>query len=225
MTKAHSQRSLGMARRGIANGVAAALLAAFGTGNALAFQLDTSYNPDLSVRLDTTVRVNYAVRTESRDNKIGNDVIADEGDYSFDKGDAVAKRVDLLTELDIVYKSRYGMRVSAAGWNDGAYGSDSKSNPNLPFRNIPSYVGHEYTNYVQRFYAGPSGELLDAFVFGTFDLGDVPLSLKAGQHTIYWGESLFLNGNLNSVAYAQNPLDLQKGFATPGTEAKELFLL
>jgi len=223
MTKAHSERSLGVARRGIAHGIAIALLAAFGTGNALAFQLDTSYNPDLSVRLDTTVRVNYAVRTESRDNKIGNDVIADEGDYSFDKGDAVAKRVDLLTELDIVYKSRYGMRVSAAGWNDGAYGSDSKSNPNLPFRNIPSYVGNHYTNYVQRFYAGPSGELLDAFVFGTFDLGDVPLSLKAGQHTIYWGESLFLNGNLNSVAYAQNPLDLQKGFATPGTEAKELF--
>ena len=212
-----------MARRGIAHGIAAALLAAFGAGNALAFQLDTSYNPDLSVRLDTTARVNYAVRVESRDSKIGNDVIADEGDYSFDKGDAVAKRLDLLTELDIVYKGRYGMRVSAAGWTDGAYGDNSRSNPNLPFRAIPSYVGNHYSNYTNRFYAGPSGELLDAFVFGTFDLGAVPLSVKAGQHSIYWGESLFLNGNLNSVAYAQNPLDLQKGFATPGTEAKELF--
>ena len=39
----------------------------------------------------------------------------------------------------------------------------------------------------------------------------------------YWGESLFLGGNLHSIAYAQSPLDLQKGFATPGTEAKELF--
>ncbi len=115
------------------------------------------------------------------------------------------------------------MRVSAAGWYDGAYGDKSQSNPNLPFRSIPSYVGNEYSNYVQRFYAGPSGEVLDAFVFGTFDLGAVPLSVKAGQHSIYWGESIFLNGNLNSIAYAQNPLDLQKGFATPGTEAKELF--
>src|SRR5678815_4602713 len=104
MAKVHSERSLGVARRGIANGIAIALLAAFGTGNALAFQLDTSNNPDLSVRLDTTARINYAVRVEERDNKIGNDVIADEGDYSFDKGDAVAKRLDLLTELDIVYK-------------------------------------------------------------------------------------------------------------------------
>jgi len=223
MTKAHTARFPGVARRRIANGIAAALLAACGTGSAFAFQLDTSNNPDLSVRLDTTVRLNYGVRTQARDNKIGNDVIADEGDYSFNKGDAVAKRLDLLTELDIIYKDRYGMRVSAAGWYDGAYGDKSASNPNLPFRAIPSYVGNEYSNYVQRFYAGPSGELLDAFVFGTFDIGSVPLSVKAGQHSIYWGESLFLNGNLNSVAYAQNPLDLQKGFATPGTEAKELF--
>jgi hypothetical protein len=51
----------------------------------------------------------------------------------------------------------------------------------------------------------------------------MPTSIKAGRHTLYWGESLLLGGNLHSVAYAQNPLDLQKGFATPGTEAKELF--
>ncbi len=57
--------------------IAIALFAACGTGNAFAFQLDTSYNPDLSVRLDTTIRYNYAIRTEARDSKIGNDVIAD----------------------------------------------------------------------------------------------------------------------------------------------------
>ena len=60
-------------------------------------------------------------------------------------------------------------------------------------------------------------------VFGRFDLGEVPTSVKVGRHTLYWGESLFLGGNINGIAYAQNPLDLQKGFATPGTEAKELF--
>ena len=60
-------------------------------------------------------------------------------------------------------------------------------------------------------------------MFGGFDLGNVPVSLKAGRHTLYWGESLFLGGNLHGIAYAQNPLDLQKGFATPGVEAKELF--
>src|SRR5207249_6993201 len=66
-------------------------------------------------------------------------------------------------------------------------------------------------------------ELMDAFVFGGMDLGDVPVQAKAGRHTVYWGESVLLGGHLDSIAYAQNPLDLQKGFATPGTEAKELF--
>jgi hypothetical protein len=222
MTTAHTKRSLGVARRRIAQGITTALVAAFGTGSAFAFQIETG-NPDLSVRWDNTFRYNYAVRTEARNSKIGNDAIADEGTYSFDKGDAVAERLDILSELDVVFRDNYGMRVSAAGWYDAAYGDKSKSNPNLPLRNIPSYVGHEYSNYVQRFYAGPSGELLDAFLFGKFDAGSVPVSLKVGRHSLYWGESLFLNGNLNSIAYAQNPLDLQKGFATPGVEAKELF--
>jgi hypothetical protein len=60
-------------------------------------------------------------------------------------------------------------------------------------------------------------------VFGRVDLGEVATSVKVGRHTLYWGESLFLGGNINGIAYAQNPLDLQKGFATPGVEAKELF--
>ena len=64
---------------------------------------------------------------------------------------------------------------------------------------------------------------MDAFVFGGVDLGEVPVQAKLGRHTIYWGESVLLGGHLHSVSYAQNPLDLQKGFATPGTEAKELF--
>ena len=91
------------------------------------------------------------------------------------------------------------------------------------FVNIPSYVNHQYSDYTKRFYRGPSGEILDAFVFSGFDVGPVPAAVKAGRHSLYWGESLFLNGNLNGIAYAQNPLDLQKGFATPGVEAKELF--
>jgi hypothetical protein len=185
-----------------------------------AFEVTTG-NPDLSVRWDNTVRVNLARRVEGRDPKIGNSPLADEGDYSFDQGDAVAKRIDLLTELDLVYKKRYGARLSAAGWYDDAYDGNSRSNPALAA--IASYPGNKYSPYVNRLYRGASGEVLDGFVFGGVDLGEVPVQAKLGRHTVYWGESLLLGGHLHSVSYAQNPLDLQKGFATPGTEAKELF--
>jgi hypothetical protein len=191
-------------------------------GGAQAFELDTG-NPDLNVRWDNTVRLNYGVRVEGRDSKIGNSALADEGDYSFDKGEAVAKRIDLLSELDVVWKKRHGFRLSGAGWFDDAYGNTSSGNPNAPLAGIPSYVNHEYSPLVKRLYHGPSGEILDAFAFTGFDAGEVPVQVKAGRHTLYWGESLFLGGHMHSIAYSQNSLDLQKGFATPGTEAKELF--
>jgi hypothetical protein len=211
------------ARRAFApSSVAVATALALSAGAGQAIEIATG-NPDLTVRWDNSVRLNLATRVESRDSKIGNSALADEGTYSFDKGDMVAKRLDLLSEFDIVYKRRFGARVSATAWYDGAYGSTSRSNPNAPLSNIPSYVGNQYSSTVKRLYRGGTGEIMDAFVFGGVDLGDIPVRAKLGRHTVYWGESLFLGGNLHSVAYAQNPLDLQKGFATPGTEAKELF--
>jgi hypothetical protein len=189
-------------------------------GAVQAFEIDTG-NPDVAVRFDNTVRANVAARVESRDNKIGNSVLSDEGDYSFNNGDLVAKRLDLLTELDVTYKKRYGARLSGTAWYDGAYGNTSGFNPALA--GVSSYVNHEYSSTTKRLYRGPSGELLDAFVFGGFDLGEVPVNVKFGRLTNYWGESLFLGGHLHSISYSQVPLDLQKGFATPGTEAKELF--
>lgn len=189
---------------------------------AMAFEIDSG-NPDLSVRWDNTVRLNLATRVEARDPKIGNSAVADEGTYSFDKGDMVAQRVDLLSEFDLVFKKRSGLRVSAAAWFDGAYGSKSRSNPNAPLSAIPSYIGNQYSDTIKHLYRGGTGEILDAFVFTGFDVGESPVSVKFGRHTVYWGESLLLGGHMHSVAYAQSPLDLQKGFATPGTEAKELF--
>lgn len=202
--------------------LSAAIIAMVAAGNAGAFEFDTG-NPDWQVRWDNTVRYNLAQRVESRDNKIGNSAVSDEGTYSFDRGDVVSNRVDLLTELDVIYRKNMGLRLSAAGWYDTAYDSSSESNPRPPLANVPSYVDRKYSTYTKRFYRGPSGEILDAFAFANFDLGKVPTKLKAGRHTVFWGESLFLGGALHSVSYAQMPLDLQKGFATPGTEAKELF--
>ena len=202
--------------------LAIAATLALGAGEASAFDVDTG-NPDVAIRFDNTVRLNYGVRVESRDSKIGNSALSDEGDYSFDKNDAIAKRFDLLSEFDLIYKKRYGLRVSGAAWYDFAYDSGtSRSNPNAPLVNIPSYVGNQYSSTVKRLYRD-GAEVLDAFIFGGVDLGAVPVQAKLGRHTIYWGESLLLGGHMHSVSYAQAPLDLQKGFATPGTEVKELF--
>ena len=177
----------------------------------------------MSLRWDNTIRYNIAQRVDERNSKFGNSAVTDEGTYSFDNGDLVANRLDLLSELDFIYDRSMGFRLSYAYWYDNVYGDHSETNPNRPFSAIPSYVNKEYSRYTKRYYHGPAGEWLDAFAFLNFDAGAVPVKLKAGRHAVFWGEALFLGGALNGISYAQMPLDLQKGFATPGVEAKELF--
>jgi len=199
----------------------AVAMALLGVGTGVqAFDIDVG-NDDIEMRLDTTVRYNAGVRVKGRNPLIANNIASDEGTYSFDKGDLVTNRLDLFSEFDFAYKKMLGFRVSGAGWYDAAYSDDSEANPK--FASISSYPNQKYSPYVNRFYQGPSGELLDAFVFANFDLGEVPTKVRAGRHTVFWGESLFLGGALHGISYSQMPLDLQKGFATPGVEAKELF--
>ena len=201
--------------------IAVALATTFGAGGtALAFNIDVG-NEDIEIRWDTTLRYNAAVRVKDRNPLIGNNIASDEGTYLFDKGDLTANRLDIFSEFDFVWKKQLGFRVSGAAWGDGAYNGNSGTNPK--FKDISSYPNQEFSSYVDNYYHGPSGELLDAFVFANFDLGELPTKVRAGRHTVFWGESLFLGGALHGISYSQMPLDLQKGFATPGVEAKELF--
>ena len=202
-------------------GLMAGALAALGFGaGAHAFEINTG-NPDLSLRWDNTVRYNLSTRVEDKDPKIANAPNTDESDNKFDRGDVVNNRVDLLSELDLVYKSRMGLRVSAAAWYDHGYDDDTVvTGPGLEARG--SYDNNRYSSFTKRFYKGPSGEILDAFVFGNFDLGPTTLRVKAGKHSIFWGDVAF-NAN-HSVAYSQMPNDSRKSLASPGVEAKETVL-
>jgi hypothetical protein len=181
--------------------------------------------PDLELRLDGTLRYNLGVRTEPVDELVGRNPVFTGGEYRAGRWDLTTNRLDLLAELDLSWRGRYGARVSGTAWYDDAYRDGTAAQgPEVAARGIPSaYVNGEYSPYTLERYRGPYGELLDAFVFGRADAGAVPVAVKAGRHTVYWGESLMQAGAIHGVSYAQMPLDLAKGAATPGVEAKELF--
>lgn len=200
-------------------------------------------NPDWTARLDNTVKYNYGVRTESADKRMLGTPNNNDGDYNFRKaGTNITNRIDLLTEMDVVYKNAMGFRVSAASWYDKAYdNTGSNSNPFVNgngstsglIANDPrlAAVTHDnvgngsphLSNYAQRYYSGPSGEILDAFVFYSTEVGEESMfSAKAGQHNVFWGETIL--NPVHSVSYGQSGLDLAKLAASPGTEAKELFV-
>ncbi len=207
-------------RRAAALAVASTLAAA---GSAQAFEIDTG-NPDLVLRWDNTVRYNLGLRAQGQDNKILGNPNFDDGDRNFDSGSLVTNRFDVLSEFDFIWQKKYGFRVSAAGWGDAAYNNLDNTNTataNTLVNGLP--VAGVLSPYTKRYAKGVSGEMLDWFAFGNFEISDMPFNVKAGQHTVYWGDSLLLGGAIHGVSYAQNSLDVWKGFATPGTEAKELF--
>jgi hypothetical protein len=189
---------------------------------AQAAEFDTG-NPDVELRWDNTVRYNLGVRTQAQDPAMLASPNYDDGDRNFKKNKLVANRLDLLTEADVVYKKQFGARVSAAGWADGAY--SSLSNTNAASANTLDANGAPapgtLSPYTKRFAKGPSGELLDAFVFANLEVGGTPLSIRVGRHTTFWGESVL--NPFHGISYGQSSLDLWKALSTPGVDVKELF--
>jgi hypothetical protein len=198
---------------------ALAMLMAGAAQELLAASFDMS-NPDYRVRWDNTVRYNLGVRTDNQDRRIMNTPNYDESDGKFDKGDIVTNRLDLFSEFDFSYLNEWGARVSAAAGFDQANHDDSVSS------NVPgyatSYQNSKYSNEVDRYMNGPSGEILDAFVWKNFNIGDTPVNVKVGRHTNYWGESLLFGAH--AVSYSQAPSDGVKASTSPGIETKEVFL-
>ena len=201
---------------------AIALLVTTVAGPAQALEISTG-NEDLTVRWDNQIRYNAGVRAEKLNPDFANNPTTDATENSVKRGSLVMNRLDLLTEVDVVYQRKFGFRVSGAAWNDFSVGSTAKGSATVAAAGFPpEYTNNQYNAYTKRFVKGPSGELLDAFVFGSFNAGSVPVNLKLGNHVVYWGEGLF---NLfHSISYSQAPLNLLKATSSPGIEAKEVFM-
>src|SRR5689334_3292469 len=181
-------------RRGL---LASAVLAGLGMTPVQAFEFDTG-NEDVSVRFDNTVKFNYAQRVEAANSKLANAWNNNDGNRNFSSGSPVAQRLDVLSELDVVYKKQMGFRVSANSWYDHAYDNVGSDNAATNQLNNGRPDSRHLSGYADRYYNGPSSEILDAFVFGSTEIGDESLlSGKAGKHTLYWGESVlaFAHGN------------------------------
>ena len=209
---------------------AVALAAALATSGAHAMELDMGES-DWQVRFDNTIKGSLMYRTQKADPALvdsfrllvprvpasafpqalnfnaGNDNFRDRG--------FVSKRVDLLSEFDAVYRKDFGFRLSAAAWYDAAYNGTTQAadrvNGQTPANEFPRET---------RDLAGRKAELLDAFVFGGWDLGEGrKVSLRLGQHALQYGESLFFGDN--GIARAQGPIDILKLLGSPNAQFKE----
>ena len=63
---------------------------------------------------------------------------------------------------------------------------------------------------------GSSVQLLDLYLSGNFNLGELPLNVRVGKQVVSWGEGTFMLNGINVV----NPIDVS-AFRRPGAEIKE----
>ena len=201
----------------------AAAVAVFGAcGSVNAFEIKTG-SEDVVINWDNTLRYTLSQRLKHQSPELLNSVNHDDGDRNFTPG-LVSSRLDLLSEADVVYKKNYGIRVSGAGWYDPVYRDRlDNTSPGTSNHLVNGGPGLGLNSHTKDRFAGVNGELLDAFVFGKYEVGDVPVSVRAGRHTIYWGEAFFPGAGANSISYGQSPLDFAKALAMPGVELKEIF--
>jgi len=203
--------------------LAVAVASIFSASTVQAFNLDTGES-GLKVNWDNTLKYLAAVRTGNPDQSVAVSTAnpnVDFGDLGHKSG-LINNRLDLLSELDVSYQN-LGFRLSGAAWYDAEYDKDTNDYVGSVPNNQSQLAGAPInrTNGSSRKIMGRRAELADAFVFGKFDLlGDKRLTLRAGQHTLLFGETLFLGAN--GIAAAQGPVDLIKAFSLPNAQFKEI---
>lgn len=170
-------------------------------------------NGGVTVDLDTSLTYDAQWRMEDVDSTIRDSgggglpgFLTDDGNKNFDDGDMTQNRISFSTDLDINYNSG-GVFLRARGWYDDIYNDKSLAGAKTFQQNGIDLHKSEI-------------ELLDAFIYHTFDIGERSLSLRVGDQVVNWGESLYVFGGISA---AQGPIDATKANA-PGVELKDIFL-
>ncbi|WP_372835619.1 DUF1302 domain-containing protein, partial [Pontibacterium sp.] len=199
------------------------LLAAVGClvmgGPVQAFQLEFSDESELAGSLDMTLGYAASIRAQDADSSAldpANNLTGTATTPNYlsdarvpDAGDLISNVFKVNAELSLDWRN-YGLVTSFA------YQYDTEimdgDTVNLAGSSAPWSEGAEN-------YAGNAFDVLDAYIYGTFDVGETPLEVRAGKQVINWGEGLFF---LDGVS-TQVPLNINK-LVTPGSELKEAYI-
>ncbi len=168
---------------------------------------------DWTISFDSTLAVGASWRLDDPNPKfvgISNGGTAfstngDDGNLNFESGDAFSKVFKGLHELDLNYKDDFGLFTRFRYFYDAALMDDD-----MNFKPLTESAEGQ---------AGKDVQLLDAFVYGSWDLSGHYFQARLGKQVINWGESTFIQ---HSIAEA-SPINLS-ALRTPGSELREAFV-
>ncbi len=190
-------------------------LASFsGSANAVNFNIGP-----VSAQLDSQLSIGVSVSTQNADKRFidyrtvdssgvnyGGQAVArtsDDGRLNYERGDTFSEIFRGVHDLELNYGAS-GAFIRGKYWYDREIKDGSQR-----FYDVDD-------SGRARLVQGSGIELLDAFVYHNYSIGDNPGNVRLGRQVVSWGESTFIGNSINSI----NPIDVA-AFRRPGAEIKE----
>ncbi|WP_193075279.1 DUF1302 domain-containing protein [Pseudomonas sp. FME51] len=128
---------------------------------------------------------------------------SDDGRLNYEKGDVFSKIFKGSHDLELRYGDS-GAFIRGNYWYDFETKDGSQR-----FYDIDDSGRHPLQK-------GAGVQLLDAFVYHNYSIGNNPGNVRLGRQVVSWGEGVFIQNGINSI----NPIDAS-AFRRPGAELKE----
>ena len=153
--------------------------------------------------LDTTLSHGFLFRVGERNLQLGKSVNTNDGNLNYGRG-LVSSTSKITTELDVSTAS-VGLFLRASGFLDFENRNSARDRTPLSDEALKA-VGRDL-------------ELLDAYVTGSFDVGEAAVDVRLGKHVLNWGESTFIPNGISVI----NHFDVGS-LRRPGSELRDALL-
>ncbi len=179
--------------------------------------IEGSFNSELSL--------GSSWRMDDPDENLLQGTNMDDGNANFSKGDAFSQIFKGSHDLQISYQNLGGF-VRGKYWYDSILEDNNVDHGHAPTASIGNGSSVNHAGQSRLDDSGfddlskfSGAQLMDAYVYGDFDVYDMPLAVRLGKQVVSWGESTFIPGGINAI----NPIDVN-ALTQPGSEIKEALL-
>ncbi len=192
-----------------------------GTSSAQAVDFNFGEDNDILLQINSQLDIGSSWRLGDADPRFigktnggtGATSTTDDGNLNYKKHDAYSQIIKGVHDIQLS-KGDFGAFVRFKYWydyalkeGDVAHGNSNNGyTPNTPLSDDGFEDNSKFSGVA----------LLDAYVYGSFDLGDNPVDIRLGRQVVSWGESTFIQGGMNS----SNPFDVP-ALRRPGATLKE----
>lgn len=206
-------RSGTIRKKGTAGAVSAVVAAAMLAGGAAPVQAADFMMGPVQARTSAFASLGTIIRAEKADPALE---AIQAGNKNFDRWDPVSTVAKFTADVDLSYRN-YGAFLRGNAWYDYELEKGNRPFGNAANNFTPGEPLSDRGFPSEQKFSG--AQLLDAYVYGEWDVAGMPIGARAGRHALAWGESMLLGGGINAI----NPYDVA-ALQRAGSELKEALL-